>query len=28
MVELAPRPNIAPAPPGLNSIAGQEITMK
>lgn len=28
MVELAPRPNIAPAPPGLNSVAGQEITMK
>ncbi|KAL4816169.1 hypothetical protein BDW67DRAFT_55318 [Aspergillus spinulosporus] len=28
MVELAPRPNLAPAPPGLNSMAGQEITMK
>ncbi|KAL5046414.1 hypothetical protein BDW71DRAFT_182178, partial [Aspergillus fruticulosus] len=27
MVELAPRPNLAPAPPGLNSIAGPEIAM-
>ncbi|KAL6237982.1 hypothetical protein BDW75DRAFT_202734 [Aspergillus navahoensis] len=28
MVELAPRPNLAPAPPGLNSMAGSEIAMK
>ncbi|KAL5000831.1 hypothetical protein BDV10DRAFT_161513, partial [Aspergillus recurvatus] len=27
MVELAPRPNLAPAPPGLNSMAGPEIAM-
>ncbi|KAL2865984.1 uncharacterized protein BJX67DRAFT_388910 [Aspergillus lucknowensis] len=28
MVELAPRPNLAPAPPGLNPMAGPEIAMK
>ncbi|KAL4906941.1 hypothetical protein BDW74DRAFT_130723 [Aspergillus multicolor] len=28
MLELAPRPNIAPAPPGLSSTAGPEIVMK
>ncbi|PWY79369.1 HPC2-domain-containing protein [Aspergillus sclerotioniger CBS 115572] len=28
MVELAPRPNIAPAPPGPSPMSGPEITMK
>lgn len=28
MVELAPRPNLAPAPPGSNPVAGSELVMK
>lgn len=28
MVELAPRPSLAPAPPGMNPLAGPEIAMK